>query len=463
MAESISRTPAGASLPSAATVTRTVLDNGLVILVRENFSAPVVAMEGCIPCGSLHEASITDGTGDASLLRGLAAFTAGMLNRGSRGYTQDAFDAAVEDVGASLGVAADAHLTNFGATSLAEDFPTMVDVLADILRFPTFPAEQVARLRKRRLVFLQERDHDSAHWAARQFAQALYGIHHPYGYPVSGDVESVARMEREHLAAYHARHYTPNGAIIAVAGAVRAETVIDRLAAAFGDWRGDPNPQALPPARATWPGHAQRTFPQGKVQSDIVMGATAPERTHPDHYAVRVANTILGQFGLMGRLGERLRDEMGLAYYVSSQYEAARAVGTWSAAIGVNPEHAAAAVTAMVAEFQRLGEDLVEPDELDDAQSYMTGILPVALESNSGVASTLLNMEWQQLGLDFLIDYPDAVYSVTAEDVRRVAAEYLCAVPLRLAIAGPPLPGELPWDLLHGSQGVAVADPGTVA
>ena len=85
-------------------MTSSNLDNGLVILVRENFSAPVVAIEGCIPCGSLHEASITNGRGDAGLLRGLAAFTAGMLNRGSRGYTQDAFDYYVTDAGKIYGV-----------------------------------------------------------------------------------------------------------------------------------------------------------------------------------------------------------------------------------------------------------------------------------------------------------------------------------------------------------------------
>ncbi|MEX1018013.1 MAG: pitrilysin family protein, partial [Litorilinea sp.] len=444
-----------AALPSAATVTRTVLDNGLIILVRENFSAPVVAIEGCIPCGSLHEAYVTAHASDsAAHLRGLASFTASMLTRGSRNYTQDAFDAAIEDVGASLGAGADAHLTNFGATSLAEDFSTMVDVLADILRYPTFPAEQVARMRKRRLVFLQERDHDSAHWAAMRFSEAIYGKTHPYGYPVSGSVETVGRMEQADLAAFHEQFYTPHGAIVVVAGAIRADEAVDRLAAAFGGWQGRVNDHTVPSPDFAGPGHSVRAFAQGKVQNDLLLGAPAPGRGHADHYAVRVANTILGQFGLMGRLGEMLREEMGIAYYVSSQYEATRGLGTWSASVGTNPEHVPAAAAAIVAEFHRLGHEVVDDAELEDAQAYMTGVLPLALETNAGVASTLLTMEWQQLGMDYLLHYPDLINQVTAADVQRVAQTYLCDAPLWLAVAGPAIPGALPLDLLAGGQTV---------
>jgi zinc protease len=444
-----------AAVPNAQNVTRTVLDNGLVILVRENFSAPVVAIDGGIPCGSLHERNAESDVNEPPALAGLAGFTASMLTRGSRRYSQDAFDAAVEDVGASLGTGADPHLTMFGANSLAEDFPTMLDVLADILQRPTFPAEQVARLRNRRQVFLQERDHDAAHWTAMRFAAGLYGAAHPYGYPVAGFSESVERINCADLVAFHRDFYTPNGAIVVVAGAIAAADAVAQIADAFGDWQGAPNPHDLPPMPVPVPSHEQRVYPQGKVQCDLILGAPAPPRNHPDHFAVRVANMILGQFGLMGRLGERLREEMGIAYYVGSQYDAARTEGAWWASIGVNPEHAPLAVQTIVEEFHRLGTELADAEELDeeldDVQAYMTGILPVALETNSGVASTLFNMEWQQLGMDYLLAYPELIYSVSAQDVRRVTQTYLCEQPLRLAVAGPEIPAPLPLDLLQAT------------
>jgi zinc protease len=467
------------SLPCEENVTRTILDNGLVILVRENFSAPVVAIEGGVPCGSLHEAHLLercagheahrlDGcteheashSGPSSeqespFLAGLAGFTASMLTRGSQKYPQEAFDAAVEDVGASLGTGADPHLTMFGATSLAEDFSAMLDVLADILQNPTFPEEQVARTRNRRLVFLQERDHDSAQWAALRFAEGVYGRAHPYGRPVAGYVESVARIQREDMAEFHRNLYTPNGAIIVIAGAVETAAAVEQVAAAFGDWRGPVIAHRLPQPAQLRAEHQQRVFPQGKVQCDMIMGTLAPARSHPDHFAVRVANTILGQFGLMGRLGERLREEMGIAYYVSSQYDAGIGEGVWSASIGANPEHVPQAAAAIVAEFERLGTELVNGEELDDSQSYMRGIVPVALETSSGVASTLFNMEWYGLGLDYLVDYPDLIDAVTAEDVRRVAAAYLCDQPLRLVVAGPEIPAPLPTELLQDAAGAA--------
>lgn len=481
-------------------IIRTVLPNGIIVLVRENFSAPVVCIEGAIRCGSVHDAWIRiDGLAmsphppgkplhEAKAtpeLAGLADFTASMLSRGSRRFTKDAFDLAVEDVGASLGLAADPHLTNFGATSLAEDFPSMLEVLADILRFPTFPPDQVARLSKRRQVFLQERDHDPGQWAADRFAQGIYGPAHPYGYPVSGRAEQVAQIDRTHLQQFHQSFFTPNGAILVVTGAVTHTEALNRIEAMFGDWQGTPNVHPLPITPPLAADADVRTFAQGKQQCDLIIGTGAPHAHHPDYYAVRVANTILGQFGLMGRLGERLREEMGIAYYVGSQVDTGAAQhllepvdwtrqpdptphpaatesvntepvsadrqirGSWHAVLGTNPEHIPAAIEAVVEEFRRLGEHHVDPQELDDAQSYMTGILPLALETNGGVAATLLNIEWQQLGADHLARYQERIYAVTAEDVRRVAQTYLCGQPLRLAVAGPAIPEKLPLHLLE--------------
>jgi zinc protease len=174
-----------------------------------------------------------------------------------------------------------------------------------------------------------------------------------------------------------------------------------------------------------------------KVQSDIAVGARSVGRLHPDFAAIRVANTVLGVFGMMGRLGEVVREQQGLAYYAYSSQDTARDSGVWMASAGVAPEDVEQALQAILSEFARLGDDLVPADELADSQDYLTGVLPLTLETNDGIASTLLNIEWYGLGLDYLSGYSERMRAVTSSDVQRVAATYLAPECLTSITAGP--------------------------
>ncbi len=415
------------AVPNPENITRIVLDNGMIVLLRENHAAPVVVIEGCLPAGSIH---------DPAHQTGLSSFVASMLNRGSAHYDFDTFNETIENVGASVTVNADEHHTNFGTTSLTEDFPKLVEVLADILRRPTFPAEHVARVRSQWLVQIQERDQDTQQVANMRFYEAIYRDH-PYGLAASGYAETVSAIQREDLVNFHQQRFTPQGAIVVVVGDIQAAAVVDLIRAHFDDWRGPVADQTVPAVQPIQ--EVQRLiYPlPGKVQSDIVIGCQAVARHHPDYYAVRVANTILGHFGMMGRLGEKVREQQGLAYYAYSNQDANQAAGVWLAAAGVNPAHVDLAVGSILAEFERLGREPVSAEELADSQAYMTGVLPLALETNEGVASTLLNMEWHGLGLDYLQRYNDLIYQIAPADIQRVASAYLRADAYTVVVAGP--------------------------
>ena len=306
------------ALPGPDDITRVVLANGLTVLVRENHAAPVAVLQGSVPAGALHE------TPEQA---GLASFVAGLLSRGSAHYDFAAFNECVEAVGGNLTFSADTHSTDFGITCLSEDFALLVDVLADALRHPTFPAEYVEKLRRQRLVYLQERDQDTGSVANLRFYETLFGRQHPYGRATSGYIETINALQRADVVAFHAQRYTPSGAVIVVAGDVDTAAVIDLLERQLGDWQANATDRAVPPLPLDRP--AQRIFVAmtDKVQSDIVVGAPAVARHDPDYYAVRVANCVLGQFGLMGRLGAKVREEQGLAYYAYSSVSAEDAGG----------------------------------------------------------------------------------------------------------------------------------------
>ncbi len=415
------------AIPNSDNITRVVLTNGLTVLVRENPSAPVVVVEGYIPAGSVHE------TADKA---GLSSFVASMLTRGSAHYDFDHFNETIESLGANLGVGSSDHYTNFSATSLAEDFPTIIQVLADVLQRPSFPTSQVERVRQQKLVRLQERAQDPNHMASLRFYETIYGDH-PYGRPTSGYVETVSQLQPSALADFHASRYTPQGTIIVVVGAIEAQQVLDLLHTHFGGWQGNA-PDKQVPTFPMPPAGQQIHHPiPGKVQSDLIVGNLAIPRHHPDFYAVRVANNILGQFGMMGRLGEQVREQQGLAYYSYSSVDADLHNGVWLAQAGTNPTNVEQARNSILAEFERMASEPVTAEELADSQAYMTGVLPLTLETNSGVASTLLSIEWFDLGLDYLARYNSLIYGVTGADVQRVAAQYLRPEQCTVVVAGP--------------------------
>ena len=174
-----------------------------------------------------------------------------------------------------------------------------------------------------------------------------------------------------------------------------------------------------------------------KTQADIILGMLGPSRSAPDYYPAWVGNVILGQLGLMGRLGQNVRDRLGLAYYAFSRLDARLGPGPWNVHAGVSPDKVKLAVESILFEIQRLQEEFVTDEELSDSQNYLIGSLPLRLETNEGIAGNLSNMELYNLGDDYLLRYPKLIGSVTKEEIQAAARKYLDTDVYALAIAGP--------------------------
>jgi zinc protease len=164
-------------------------------------------------------------------------------------------------------------------------------------------------------------------------------------------------------------------------------------------------------------------------------------RLDPDFDAARLANTVLGVFGIAGRLGMNVREKQGMAYYVYSQLAANKLPGPWALAAGVNPINVERAIQSMLDEINRLRDERVPADELEDSKRYLTGSLPIQLETNDGVAGILVDLEWYGLGLDYVQRYTDLVNGLTAEQVQTVAQKYLDPTAYILSVAGPAAKG----------------------
>jgi len=416
------------SLPGPNDTLRRILPNGITVLARENWSAPSVVVEGYLLSGNLDE---------PVEIPGLASFTVAMLSRGTKNRSFAEINEIIEGVGASVGFSPDRQITNFSTKSLAEDLDLVLDILADGLRAPAFPAEYVERVRGVRYTALAERENDTRQMAGRTFRELMFGDH-PLGRDMLGTRESLAAIDRDRLAEFYEAFYRPSGMIITVVGAIHAEDAVQKIEAAFGDWQGERPARAELGPIATWDGVRKRhvVMPE-KTQSDFVIGWPGMRRLDPDFDPARLANTVLGVFGMMGRLGANVRERQGMAYYAFSRLSGDREPGTWVAIAGVNPANVKRAQRAMLDEVKHLQDEIVPEAELEDCKHYLTGSLPLQLETNDGVASLLVDIEWHNLGLDYLERYTEIIQSLTAEEVQRVARKYLDTSSYVLALAGP--------------------------
>ena len=416
------------SLPGPEDITRVELPNGITILTRSNFESPSVVINGYLPSGSLF---------DPPEKLGLSYFTALALMRGAgKRNFQEIFNS-LETVGASLGFSASVHNTTFGGRSLAEDLPLMLGVLADCLRTPTFPPDQIERLRAQLLTGLALRAQDTADMASITFDAAVFAGH-PYGNPEDGYVETVQPITRADLVDFHKRRYGPRGAVIVVVGAVTADHVIEQIRKVLGDWQNpeQTDPPALPaiaPLTQTIRKHVPLA---GKSQNDLVLGTLGPKRCATDYLAASLGNSVLGQFGMMGRIGEVVREQAGLAYYASTSLNAWIESGSWEVSAGVNPANTQRAIDLIRSEIERFVREPVSAEELENSQANYIGRLPLSLESNAGVAGAILNLERFQLGLDYYLRYPERVQRVTVEAVLEAAQHYLDPDKLAIISAG---------------------------
>jgi zinc protease len=417
------------SFPGPDDISRVELPNGIVVLSRANFANASVVINGFLPVGGLFD------PGDQL---GLSDFTASALLRGVAGRNfQQIFDA-LESAGASLRFSGGTHTTAFSGQALAEDLSLLLGLLADGLRRPVFPVEQVEQLRDQLLVGLAIRAQDTASMAQLAFDELIYADH-PYSRPEDGYPETIEAIRLQDLATFHRKHYGPRGLVIAVVGAVDPTQAVDLVAGVLEDWQ-NPDQPTLPtlPAVTALSGLARRSIEiPGKSQADLVMGAAGPERRAADFIAANLGNSILGQFGLMGRIGQVVREGSGLAYTVQSNLSGGLGPGPWDISAGVDPQQVERVIDLIRSEIRRFVSEPVSDEELADNQAYFIGSLPLSLESNFGVAGALINMERYQLGLDYYQKYPTMIRSVTKEEILSAARRYLDPDRLGIAIAGP--------------------------
>jgi zinc protease len=419
-----------AALPSSQNITRTELDNGIVVLVYEKPNVDSVVISGSIPAGSLY--SLGQQTG-------LASMAAAALMRGTTHRDFEQLHTELEVLGADMDVDAGRFKAGFGGKALAEDLPTLITLLADVLRYPAFDPNRIDLLRGELLTSINYAMQDTRYRARKAFTQQLYPSSHPYHDGVTGTLETIESFTPDDLRTFHQQYYGPKGSALVIVGNIKAADAVDIVRDQLGDWTNPDqpgNPSTPTPPTVSGLQRVDTLIP-GKTQADVVLGFAGPSRYAQNYQAVTLVNSVLGQFGMMGRIGDVVREEKGYAYYSYSSVEGGHGPGAWSAAAGVAPHNVEETVTDIVNEFRRITEEPVSDEDLENVQSYYTGNLPLQLESSEGVANTILRLESYGLGLDYLLSYRDTINSLTADDLLNAAQAYINVDNVTISVAGP--------------------------
>lgn len=416
------------SLPGPDDIIRCILPNGIVVLVRPNPGSLSVVISGYLNAGAVSEP-------DDKL--GLSGFTALALMRGTAKRDFQQIYEALESNGASMGIDGGTHTSGFYGHALAEDLDLLTGTLAETIRHPVFPSDQVERLRDQLLTGLAIRAQDTAEVASLTFDELVYAGH-PYSRSEDGNPETIRSITREDLVAFQEKHFGPRGMVISIVGGVDPERAVDSIVRTLGDWENpaQPTPPELPALKPLRETISRQVNIPGKSEADVIMGVAGPPRKSPDFLAASLGNNILGQFGMYGRIGESVRERSGLAYHASSSLSGGIGPGPWLFIAGVNPNNLDKTIALIKQEVARFISEPVTSEELADSQSNYIGRLPLSLESNGGVAAALLNLERYELGLDYYLRYAELINAVTPAEILETAQRYLNPDCLAIATAG---------------------------
>ncbi|HEX2830781.1 MAG TPA: pitrilysin family protein [Burkholderiales bacterium] len=423
---------APANKPFAERTVRKVLANGLTVAVVENRAVPTVSVRGLVFAGG-----VTAPAGKPAL----PALTARMLSRGTTTRSKEEIGALLASAGATHSYASTLTGVNVQANAMARDLSLVLEVLADELANPAFPADELVRARREQENAYQQAYDQTGLRALERLRQIVYKPDHPYyAYGRDEKLASLQALGESDLRAFHRARYNGSGTILAIVGDIDAAQAIALVGTHFGGMsRGERvSLAALARTAAADKGARAIVAMPGKANANVVVGtASGLRRLDADFEAALIANAALGQSTISSRIGRRVRDTEGLSYGVTSRFDNSDELdGVWLVNMNVAPQNYAKALQStreVIADYVRNG---ATDAEVASGKSYFSGRYQVGLGSNGGIAEALVTAERFGFGPRYLDEFPQRVRAVTTSQVNAAIRKYFAADRLHVIVAG---------------------------
>jgi len=408
-----------AKLPSPK---KLALPNGLTVYVVESHRLPVVSANLVLRSGS---------AADPTDLPGLAGYTAAMLDEGTAKRDALALADQTHALGATLVTGSMPDGSSAGVRSLKQNAAAAIDILSDITLRPSFPDQEVERIRNDRLTTLMQQRDQPWPTGIRVMNACLFGPTHPYGHTQIGTQASIEKTKRDDLLKFYQSTYSPKNAALILVGDL-TESEAKKLATdAFGSWKGTATAAPIPPTGTTANSRIVIVDKPGSVQTVVLAGQLGVKRSDPDYEKLDLMNTVLG--GLFSsRINLNLREDKGYSYGAFSFVGQNRGVGNFLAGASVRGDVTGPSVTEVLKEVTKIRDGGVTADELRMAKESTTRSLPANFETTFSTAGTIAGIYMYDLPLDYYQTLPARLASITTDDVAAVAKKHL--TPERMVI-----------------------------
>jgi zinc protease len=425
----VARANAPALAPEArvAWPKRTVatLANGLQVVLVESHTFPKITAQLYFRSGNAvvsHSAP------------GLAEITATVVRSGTDARPSRQIEEDLRRMGAGLGTNSGADSSAISAHGLAEFSAGILELIADLARHASFPAEEFERERRQRLEELRIDRTTPGFLASERLRRVLFGAH-PYAV-VSPTQEELAAITRDQLVAFYQKHYVPAESVLIVVGDFVASEMMEQIEKIFGAWNA---PRPAHPESAAPPHHSGRhvylVHLPGSVQAQVLLGNLSITRRDPDWYRIVVANSILGG-AFHSRLVLNIREQKGYTYSPGSGVNALRQQGYFTLRAAVRNEVVAATLTEMFYEIDRIRSLPVTEEELASAQSYITGVFSLGVATQDGLLGQLATAYLDQLPSDYLERYRERIRALAAGDVLAAARRHFDSANAQIVVVG---------------------------
>jgi zinc protease len=409
-------------------VLRTRLPNGLAVAAARLKGLPLVSLEIIAPAGAQF---------DPAEQSGIATLTASVIDEGTARRSALEIATVAEQLGGYISAGADWDVGYLSTGLLSSHRLKGLELLAEIVTVPTFPEEEVERLRRQRIAEILRRRQDPGALADDRFQREVFrGT--VYAQPLHGSEETLAGLDRDALLGFYRRHYGFDGSTLILVGDLDPEDLLRETEAAFGA-AGPPGPAPAPPPIEPAPlrGLSVHLVDRpGAAQTELRLGHVGVPRTAPDYLTLLVLNTLMGG-KFTSRINLNLRERHGYTYGATTRFSTRQGPGPFTVAAAVETAAAGAAAREVLHELRRVREAPVEPAELAETQGYITGVFPYSLQTVGDITRRLETLTVFGLPDDYYEHYLERIEAVTREEIQAVARRHLDPERMVIVAVGP--------------------------
>ena len=409
-------------------VDRVVLENGMILYLLEDHDLPIFNITARIRTGAIYEPQEKAG------LASLTGFV--MRSGGTVSMPADKMNEALEFMAASVETAIDRESGSANLSTLRKDIDKSLKIFADVLMNPAFPEDKI-RMRKDEVIESIRRENDNpSQIAQREFRKIVYDSKHPYSRKVEGTLESIEKIARDDMVAFHKKYFLPNNIILGISGDFSKGDIIKKLNAVFAGWKKEEIQFPEVPK-------VDRRFEKAVFyaykdinQANVIMGHLGIHRKSSDYFPVMIMNFILGGGSFTARIPGRIRSDEGLAYSAYSAFQTARDIGMFFVSCQTKLESTNRAISIALEELENIRKTPIDKDELSQAKETFMNQFVFRFTTSASIVGQKVDIEYEDLPLNYIETYLDNVQAVTHEDVQRVARKYLYPDEIKILVVG---------------------------